>query len=123
MNDKKKILIVDDEKDILFVLSQRLKKEGFDVIQTTKGTEVFELAKSQNPDTIILDIILPDMDGGHIAGELKKDSMTKHIPVVFLSALCPKERDSHGQVIGGNLMFGKPYDIDELVNTAYELTQ
>lgn len=123
MNEKKKVLIVDDEQDILFVLAQRFKQEGFDVVQTTKGQDVLELARSQNPNLIILDIILPDIDGGHIAGELKKDSETKRIPVVFLSALCPKDHDKQGHVIGGNLMFSKPYDIDELITTAHELTQ
>lgn len=113
--DKKKILIVDDEQDVLLMLEKRLVAEGYSVITATNGTDAIALAKSQRPDLIILDIVMPDIEGGKIAEWLKAVPETKNIPVIFLTALLSKteeRRESH--VITGNT-FAKPLDTEELL--------
>ena len=112
----KKILIVDDEKDVLLMLEKRLTAEGYSVITTTKSTNAIALAKSQLPDIIILDIVMPGMDGGEVAAKLREDPLTRSIPVIFLTALLSKtEEYQENRMIGSNITFAKPFDTEELL--------
>jgi len=112
----KKILIVDDEKDVLLMLEKRLTAEGYSVITTTKSTNAIALAKSQHPDLIILDIIMPGMDGGEVAAKLREHPLTRSIPVIFLTALLSKtEEYQENRMIGSNITFAKPFDTEELL--------
>jgi len=114
--DKKKILVVDDENDVLLMLEKRLTAEGYSVITATNGTDALVLAKSKTPDLIILDIVLPDMEGGQVAGRLKATPETRNIPVIFLTALLSKtEEGKHSPMIGGNIIFAKPFDTGKLL--------
>ena len=114
--DKKKILVVDDEKDVLLMLEKRLTAEGYSVITATNGTDARALAKSQQPDLIILDIVMPGMKGGQVAGWLKAASETRNIPVIFLTALLSKaEEEKYSPMIRGNITFAKPFDAGELL--------
>jgi DNA-binding response OmpR family regulator len=120
----KKILAVDDEKDVLLMLEKRLTAKGYSVITTTNGTNAIALAKSQHPDIIILDMLLPDIHAGEVAAILKDEAQTKDIPIIFLSGLFSKaEEAKKGHLISGQTMFAKPYDIEELQNAIEELTQ
>jgi len=115
--DKKKILVVDDEKDVLFMLEKRLTAEGYSVIIATNGTNALQLAKSKCPDLIILDLVMPGIDGGAVAEKLKEDIRTKAIPVIFLTALLSRSeeyKDDH--MIAGNITFAKPFDAGELLD-------
>src|SRR5260221_6149990 len=80
-----KILLIDDERAILDVLSQALTQGGFSVVTAPHGTKGLELAKSEKPDMILLDQILPDMNGNDVLKKLKADEVTKAIPVAMLS--------------------------------------
>jgi CheY-like chemotaxis protein len=71
--DKKKILIVDDEPDVLSVLGKSLSVEGYSVITADNGNDAITLAKSEHPDLITLDILMPDIDGGKVAEKLRED--------------------------------------------------
>ncbi len=82
----KKILFVDDEADLLKVLSMRLKKGGYEVFAAVDGPEALEMAFSKTPDLIILDVYLPGMNGDDVATILKKDEKTKTIPIILISA-------------------------------------
>jgi len=114
--DRKQILIVDDELDVLSVLEKGLSAEGYSVITTSLGKDVMDLAKSKHPDIIILDLEMPDMYGGDIARMLNEDSETRRIPVMFLTGMFPKEEERKGgRVIAGHVLFEKPYDISEIV--------
>lgn len=112
----KKILVVDDEKDVLFMLEKRLTARGYSVITATNGTNAIALAKSQHPDLIILDILMPGMDGGQVAAQLQTHPLTRSIPVIFLTALLTKtEEYQNNHVINRNITFAKPFDTEELL--------
>jgi DNA-binding response OmpR family regulator len=118
----KKILIIDDEKDMMLMLEKRLTAEGYSVITATNGAKAIALAKSQHPDIIILDVLMPGMDGGEVAEKLKEHSLTKSIPVIFLTALLTKtEEHQENHTIGSNITFAKPLDTEELLAQIKEL--
>lgn len=83
----KKILFIEDESALQKTLGEVLKQEGFEVISAFDGMAGLELAKTQKPDLILLDLILPKMDGFKVLEELKKDEKTKEIPVIVLTNL------------------------------------
>jgi CheY-like chemotaxis protein len=112
----KKILVVDDEKDVLFVLKKLLTGKGYSVITTTNGTNAIALAKAQHPDLIILDIVMPGMDGGEVSAKLQEHPLTRSIPVIFLTGLLTKtEECEENHIINRNITFAKPIDTEELL--------
>ena len=114
--EDKKILLVDDEKDVLSVLSKQLTEKGYEVFTAENGDDALQIASAKEPDIAILDLALPDMDGSEIAEKLKDNQKTKHIPVIFLTALRSKEEEHKGGVsIGGHTVLAKPYDLEEIV--------
>jgi len=114
---KKKILIVDDDKDVLSVLEKRLTVEKYSVITANNGQDAIILAKAQRPDLIMLDIIMPGIDGAEVAGKLREDPETKNIPVIFLTCmLTPEEEKQKRHHVAGNIFIAKPYDIKELLS-------
>lgn len=82
----KKILIVDDEPDILEFLKYNLKREGYDVVTAPDGKQALSVAASEKPDLIILDIMMPEMDGVEVCGRLRSMKEFQHTPVAFLTA-------------------------------------
>ncbi len=122
LTDKKKILIVDDERDVLSMLEKRLTAEKYSVIKADKGEDALVLAKSEHPDLIILDLEMPDMYGGDITRLLKEHPETKNIPVMFLTGMFPKKEEEKGDhIVAGHVLFTKPYDAKELVTTIRKL--
>lgn len=113
---KKKILIVDDEKDILTVLEKRLSIAGYGVLKADNGKDALTIAKNENPDLIILDIVMPEIDGPMVAEMLKQDPNTKDIPVMFLTCLLTKpEEEKFGHKIDGHLFVAKPFDAEDVL--------
>ena len=110
--NKKKILLVDDEKDTLIVLEKQLTTAGYAVVTADGGTQALLLAESERPDLIVLDIQMPDMDGGEVANKLKEDSVMKNIPVVYSTCLLSENEDYK---YGGNIMLAKSKDSKELI--------
>jgi DNA-binding response OmpR family regulator len=88
--DKKRILIVDDEPDLVETLQVRLAQENYECLTANDGHNGFELARTEKPDLVILDIMLPGMDGYKVARLLKFQKELKHIPIIMLSA---RDRD------------------------------
>jgi len=115
MSDKKKILIVDDEVGILTLLSERLSSSGYDVLKADNGLDALDIAKDKLPDLIILDIMMPHMDGMAVSQRLKENISTKDIPVIFLTALQGKKEESDSHKSGKNIIFSKPFDSKELL--------
>jgi two-component system alkaline phosphatase synthesis response regulator PhoP len=114
--DDKKILIVDDENDVRFLLKKGLSNKGYNILSASNGEDALVLAKSKQPDLIILDVLMPGMDGPEVDVKLKEDPKTKDIPVMFLTSLYTKKEESvHKYTAGDSVMFAKPYDMDELV--------
>ena len=112
----KKILVVDDEKDVLFILEKTLTVKGYSVITASNGTNAIALAKSQHPDLIILDVVMPGMDGGEVSAKLQEHPLTRGIPVIFLTGLLTKtEEYEQNHTISSNITFAKPIDTEELL--------
>lgn len=115
--DRKNILIVDDEKDVLSVLEKGLTAEGYSVITASSGNDAIVLAKSRHPDLIILDVLMPGMDGGEVAMKLKDVPETKDIPVIFLTGMFPRRaEDEDFRMVTDHVLFDKPYEILKLIN-------
>ncbi len=93
---KEKILLVDDEPDIIEFLSYNLTKEGYDVFTASSGTEAIEVAKAKNPDLIVLDVMMPEMDGIETCHELRNTEGLKDVLIAFLSA----RGEDYSQVAG-----------------------
>ncbi len=110
--NKKKILLVDDEMDTLLVVGKQLTDAGYAVITTDKGIEALDLAKSQQPDLIILDIQMPGIDGVEVAHRLTKDPATKNIPVAFLTCLL-SESETYDR--DDKIMIAKSKDTSEMI--------
>lgn len=112
----KKLLVVDDEKDFLTLIGQRLEEEGFSVIPAMDGRGAIHLAKSEKPDAIVLDIMLPDVDGINIERALNEDPETRDIPVVFISGLFTDEEvKEKGHALVGKRFLAKPFKIEGLI--------
>jgi len=114
--DKKRILIVDDEKDIVETIQFRLELEGLECLVAYDGEEALLKAKRENPDLILLDIMLPKINGYKIARLLKFDELYKHIPIIMLTARTQKTDIELGEETGADEYVTKPFDMDELVN-------
>jgi CheY-like chemotaxis protein len=85
MNEKRKILVIDDNKALVFAAEQVLKKEGFDVSTAYNGPDGLEKARTEKPDLIVLDILMPGMNGYEVCQKLQANPNTCYIPVIFLS--------------------------------------
>lgn len=120
---RKKILIVDDEEKALLLLSKILQRASYEVISAITGAEALNLAKKNIPDLIILDIVLPDMDGSDIAATLAEDPATKDIPIIFLSGMIMKKGEqASGQKTGRSYIISKPVtgpEILEVINRIF----
>jgi two-component system, OmpR family, alkaline phosphatase synthesis response regulator PhoP len=113
----KKILLIDDEKDILEVLGTRLVLAGFEVLKAQTGFDGIQKARKEIPDLIVLDIVMPDMGGEEVSEELKLDPKTADIPVIFLTCLYTKQEEKKvGHAVGKNIFVAKPYDVKELLD-------
>jgi two-component system alkaline phosphatase synthesis response regulator PhoP len=115
--DKKRILIVDDEPDLVETLQVRLAQENYECLTANDGHNGFELARTEKPDLVILDIMLPVMDGYKVARLLKFQKELKHFPIIMLSA---KDRDEDrlmGEQTGANYYITKPFSMDKVVTT------
>ena len=113
---KKRILVVDDEKGVLKVLETRLSIAGYDVLLASNGKDAIRLARSEKPDLILLDLVMPEMDGSEVAQELRLDADTRGIPIIFLTCLLKKGEDKEfGLKIASNIFFAKPYTPEKLL--------
>jgi diguanylate cyclase (GGDEF)-like protein len=113
--DKKKILIVDDDVDIRLVLEECLAEEGYAVITSDNGQDTLVLAKSEHPDLILLDIMMPQLDGMLVKTTLNQDTSTSNIPVIFLTAKDTMADKVNGLRLGAEDYLVKPFNSEELV--------
>ena len=118
-NYLKKILIVDDEEEATVYLSNILKRANYEAFYTTKGKEAVELAMKLRPDLIILDIMLPDMDGFEVLNRLKSkwiELKISSVPVIMVSAKGETEAIFRAEDLGATDYFIKPFDPKELLD-------
>ena len=114
---KKKILVVDDEASLTRMLRRNLEATGkYEVREENSGVHAYKTAREFQPDMILLDVMMPDMDGGAVASKIQDDENMKHIPIVFLTAILKKEEaGSTGGKIGGRTFLAKPVKVDDLI--------
>jgi len=112
---KQKILVVDDEQNILELISFTLNKEGYKVVSVDTGDKVFLKAKEEMPDLILLDLMLPNVDGLDVCKTLKKDSQTQHIPIIMLTAKSEDADVVTGLELGADDYVTKPFSPRVLV--------
>ncbi len=113
--DTKRVLVVDDEPDIVEFIRFNLELENIECIEANDGEEALSKAREQNPDLIILDIMLPKINGYKIARLLKFDESYKHIPVIMLTARSQKTDIKLGEETGADEYVTKPFDVNMLV--------
>jgi DNA-binding response OmpR family regulator len=118
---EKKILIVEDEEVIAKMLKDRLQTLGFAVAIEADGLQGLKKAREWNPDLIILDIMLPEMDGYRVARLLKYDETYKHIPIIMLTARTQPADRQKGMAAGADLYITKPFEADDLLKKINEL--
>jgi PAS domain S-box-containing protein/putative nucleotidyltransferase with HDIG domain len=114
----KKILAIDDIKENLIVIKETIEEFMSDCLVATAqtGKDGLRIAKTEQPDTILLDIIMPEMDGYQVCKILKEDELTKHIPVIMLSAVrTDTESRIHGLDVGADAFLSKPVETEELI--------
>ena len=110
-----RILIVDDEPDLLTVLRLGLEAEGFDVVQASDGEQGLAMARELTPDLLVLDLMLPRMDGYKVCRALKFDERYRHIPIFILSARSGETDRRLALELGADEVHTKPYDMRDLV--------
>ena len=110
-----KILIVDDVVSNVLLLKILLSNEKFQVCTANNGLQCIEMTKKEHPDLILLDVMMPDMNGFDTAVVLKKDETTKDIPIIFLTALNTPQDLVHGFQVGASDFLTKPFNKEELV--------
>jgi DNA-binding response OmpR family regulator len=111
----KKILIVDDDPDIVKLLQLRLENQGYNVIVAYDGQAGLDKVRKDNPDLVILDITLPKIDGYGVASILNADEKYKDIPIIMLTARNEFEDISKGMKLGAVSYFQKPFKADVLL--------
>lgn len=121
-SNKKKILICDDDPVILRLLQVNLEIEGYEVVSAHNGEEAVDLAVQQVPDLIILDIMMPRMDGYQAAQSLRSHTETKDIPLIFLSAKAQQADIDKGRTYGVTDYLTKPFDPTELLEIIGRIT-
>jgi len=112
---RKKVLVVEDEPDILRVVSYRLEKSGYEVITAVNGDEALEMAKKENPDLIFLDLRLPVTDGYEVCRELKSDEIFRSIPIILLTASSNRAISEEARDLKADDWLVKPFDPEDLL--------
>ena len=110
----KRILIVDDTKDILAVVARRLKSWGYEVLTADSGEEGLKIIQEQKPDLVLLDIMMPKMKGRDVCSLMKANPETARIPVIFLTALGLADHVKAGMDLGADDYLVKPFEPEEL---------
>ena len=114
-----KVLIVDDEPFNVDYLEQELEDSNYNILSASNGGEALEKIKSEHPDLVLLDIMMPEQDGSEVAAALKADPITRGVPIIFLTALVSSEDATKGGAAcnsGGNTFLPKHIRLDKLMH-------
>jgi CheY-like chemotaxis protein len=116
MDTKKTIMVVDDNPDIITIVKTILEGRGYTVFSASSGAELLSMLATQKPDLIILDIMMPEMDGLEVLTRLKGKTETSTIPVILLTAKVQYEDVLGGYKLGADYYITKPFTSTQLVN-------
>ncbi len=123
---KPRVLVVDDESDFTELLKFNLGGQGFDILTAADGMEALNIARRELPDVVILDLMLPDLDGFSVCEILRSQPSTSQVPIIVVSALDGEYVRSRGLQTGVACCFKKPVDmkvLGETIRTNYEMRQ
>ena len=112
---KKKILFIEDEPDQIMMISLRLEKSGYTVISSMDGEQGLKKAAAEQPDLILLDVIMPGMDGFEVTRRLRENPATKHIPIISTTAAGMDDVERQCIAAGADDCVRKPYDSADLL--------
>jgi len=115
---KRKVMVVDDDAKLTSLLKRSLEKKGhYEVMVENRSTRAAQRVLEIMPDLIVLDIVMPDKDGGDVAQAIRENKRTKDIPIIFLTSIVSKEEQAnHAGVIGGDKFLAKPVTADDLIS-------
>ncbi|MBX7247344.1 MAG: response regulator [Candidatus Sumerlaeaceae bacterium] len=116
MSEKKKILAVDDESDLLLIIKTALFSEGFDVITASNGPDGLALAEDQKPDLLILDMMMPEMNGFEVLKCMRDNPKTQDIPVIMLTGVSEKSKIRQALDSGIDYYIVKPFEFHDLIS-------
>ncbi len=119
--DKKRILVVDDEAELVKAVQIRLDQAGYEVLVAGDGREGFDVARRERPDLIILDLMLPGMDGYEVCGLLKADTRYSKIPIIMFTAKAQEEDMRLGKEVGADVYITKPFEHQVILDKIKEL--
>ncbi|MBW2477607.1 MAG: response regulator [Deltaproteobacteria bacterium] len=115
--NKKKVLIVEDEESLLKLESILLTSKGYDVTGVPDGQSALDLIETMKPDLVLLDIMLPEIDGFEVCRRIKSNEATKHIPVIMLTAKKSREDMARGEQVGADWYITKPFKSAMVIET------
>ncbi len=121
MKDQNTILLVDDEPNILLALEFLIKQQGFHVVTASNGAEGIQMARQHLPNLIVLDVMMPGVDGFAVAKTIRQDERLNHTTIVFLTAKGTNQDFEQGYASGGEIYLTKPFDNQELISIISEV--
>jgi CheY-like chemotaxis protein len=122
MKDRKpKVLLIDDEES--FTKVTQLTLADYDICVENDSARALEAARNFRPDLILLDVMMPNFDGGDIAAQMREDPELKHVPIVFLTALVTEKESARRPVMGGYPFIAKPITLDRLAQNIEKYLQ
>jgi DNA-binding response OmpR family regulator len=108
------VLVADDAPEILSLLGIRLKKAGYDVIEAADGEETLNKAREHSPDLVVLDVMMPGMNGWEVAKELRRDPRFKNLGIVMLTAIGERINEMTSPLYGADAYLDKPFEFSDL---------
>ena len=117
-----RVAVVDDDPDMVKAIRIILNLAGAEVLEAISGVTGYLLVKRELPDAVLLDIMMPDIDGFEVCRKLKLNPSTKDIPIVFITARSGQEHIDHGLSLGAQGCIAKPFTPDDLLNKIAQVT-
>ncbi|MFC1601517.1 PleD family two-component system response regulator [Candidatus Sumerlaeota bacterium] len=116
MGSKAKILAVDDENDVLLIIKTALQAEGYEVVTAVNGPDALETVATEQPDAIILDVMMPGMDGFEVLTRLRADAQTQDTPVIMLTGISDRAKIQEALDKGTQYFIVKPFEFLDLIS-------
>ena len=118
-----KILLVDDEPNILVPIEFLMQQQGFEVRKAYSGQEALDIMSGYKPNVVVLDVMMPGLDGFEVAQRIRKQPGLRHTRILFLTAKGTEEDRLKGYSTGGEVYMTKPFDNDELIQVVAEMLE
>jgi DNA-binding response OmpR family regulator len=118
-----KVAVVDDDPELIRAVRLVLKAAGADVFEAINGIAGYLLVRRERPDAVLLDIMMPDIDGFEVCRKLKLDQLTRNIPIIFLTARSGQDHIEKGLSLGAQGYITKPFEPDDLIDKINQVTE